>query len=111
MSANDDLRLAAERLACLIGDRQVILFVENSEHREHPYIKLSVWGAIPTNELFIKLTNGVREIVTCAPSLLEYPPMADRLFGMDILDQELAAQLAEKTWELHKHELIIPPQK
>jgi hypothetical protein len=111
MNANDDLRPAAERLTGLIRDQQVILFEGNSEDKEYPYIKLSIWGAIPTNELFIKLSNGAREFVAATPSLLEYPFMADRRFGIDVLDHKVAIQLAEQTWELHKHELIIPAKK
>lgn len=111
VNAKDDHRPAADRLADLMRDRKVILFEGNAEDKEYPYIKLSIWGAIPTNELFIKLSNGVREFVASTPSLLEYPMMCDRRFGIDVLDHKVAFTLAEQTWELHKHELIIPGKK
>ncbi len=111
MPNQSDSRPAAERLAEFIRDGKAIAFEQNATDKQYPYIRLAVWGAVPTNELFIKISNGVVEFVASKPSLLEYPFMADRRFGMDVRDHEVAFALADQTWELHKHELIIPEKK
>jgi len=85
----------------------VILFEGNGQDKEYPYIKLSIWGSIPTNELFVKLSNGVVEFVASVPSPLIYPVMADRRFGIDVSDHRAAIELAEKLWDLKKDKLII----
>lgn len=96
MEQTNDPRPAAQRLADLIRDRQAILFEENAQDKEYPYIKLSIWGAIPTNELFVKLSNGVVEFVASGPSPLDHPLMADRRFGIDVSDHRAAIELAEQ---------------
>lgn len=40
------------------------------------------------------------------PSLLIYPAMADRIFGLGNLYHEAPFSLAEELWEKHKEELI-----
>lgn len=67
-----------------------------------------MWGAIPTNELFVSLTNGEITFVECVPSPLEVPVMGDRIFGMDAADAHTAGALADAMWEKHKHQLIQP---
>lgn len=101
-----DLRPAAERLADYIKGQQVIHFVSHADDKEYPYIKLSILGAILTNELFVKLTNGRVEFVAFVPSPLIYPVMSDRRFGIDVSDHSAAIKLAEELWELHKHQLL-----
>lgn len=106
MNENMDPRPAAERLAKLIKDQQVILFEHDAEDKEYPYIKLSIWGSIPTNELFIKLSNGEVEFVESTDSPLFFPTMGDRRFGMDVSDAEVAYRLAETVWEKRKGALV-----
>ncbi len=85
----------------------MILFEGEATDKEYPYIKLAVWGAIPTNELFIKLSNGVVEFVEATPSPLIFPPMGDRVFGMDVLDAEAAYGLAESAFTKYKDQLVL----
>ena len=84
----------------------MIAFVTDADDKEYSYIKLSIWGAIPTNELFIKLSNGVVEFVEVADSTLISPGMGDRLFGMDVDDERVAYACAEAAWEKYKDQLI-----
>lgn len=107
MNRENDLRPAKERLADFIKCRQAIQFVADADDKEYPYIKLSVWGAIPTNELFIKLSNGVVEFVGVTPSPLIFPGMGDRRFGMDVNDERAAYACAEAVWDKHKGQLIL----
>jgi hypothetical protein len=96
----------AGRLQAFIAANQVIVFEEGLPDKEFPYIVCSMWGAIPTNELFVRLTNGEVSFVDCVPSPLEVPAMADRRFGMDVEDASAASQLADRLWEQHKYQLI-----
>ena len=111
MPDHSDSRPAAVRLAEYIRDGKALAFEQNATDKQYPYIKLSIWGATPTNELFIKISNGLVEFVASTPSRLEFPSMADRRFGMDVRDHKVAFDFADKIWELHKHELIIPAKK
>ena len=105
-SENEPSRPAAQRLEALIAAKQVIVFVPGIPDKEFPYIICSMWGAIPTNELFVRLTNGEVSFVESIPSPLEVPAMGDRLFGMDADDAQAAGALADQLWERHKHQLI-----
>ncbi len=100
------VRPAAQRLAAFIAANQVIVFEPGVPDKEFPYITCSMWGAIPTNELFVRLTNGDVSFVESVPSPLEVPAMGDRLFGMDVDDAQAASTLADQLWERHKHQLI-----
>lgn len=95
-----------KRLEKFIAAKQVIVFAADIQDKEFPYITCSMWGAIPTNELFVRLSNGAVSFVACVPSPLEVPAMGDRIFGMDVADANAAGALADKMWARHKHQLI-----
>jgi hypothetical protein len=97
---------AAERLLAYTTAKQLIAFEPGLPDKEYPYIICSMWGAIPTNELFVQLTNGKVSFVDCVLSPLDVPPMGDRVFGMDVEDANAAGALADQIWERHKHQLI-----
>lgn len=99
---------AADRLAALLAADACIPYIVDSPDREYRYIALSVYGAPKTNELFIRLANGDVSFVEAIPSPLIYPFMADRIFGMDTMDQEAAITHALAMWEQHKGALIKP---
>lgn len=107
MSDANDPPSDSNRLADLIHRKEVIVFEKDAEDRDYPYIKLTIWGAIPTNELFVRLSNGVTEFTSCTPSPLVRPPMQDRKFGIDVSDHTAAINLAEQLWEKHRAELIL----
>lgn len=93
-------------LARLLKTKYQIPFHVDLPDKEYPYIKLSIYGATKTNELFVKLTNGQLDFVEVVPSPLVLPGMADRIWGMDAEDSAAAFGLADKMWEKHKHQLI-----
>jgi len=97
----------AERLADLISRKLVIAFQSKLADKEYPYINCSIWGAIPRNELFVRLANGKESFVRSCRSELDFPVMADRVFGMDAVDANVAYKLAERMWKAHKSDLIV----
>jgi hypothetical protein len=99
---------AAVRLAAFMAGNLLVTFEEGFPDKEYPYIVCSMWGAIPTNELFVRISNGSQSFVDCTPSPLELPSMADRTAGMDVADAKAASALADRIWERHRHELIRP---
>src|SRR5690606_3443679 len=89
---------SATRLERLLRAKQCIVYHENIPDREYPLITCSIYGAPKTNELFVAMTNGKRTFVEAVKSRLEYPLMADRVFGLDVLDHEDAFRLADQMW-------------
>lgn len=94
------------RLAALLGTKYCIPFHENLPDEQYSYIRLSIYGSIRTNELFIKLTNGKAMFVEAIPSPVLGPSMASRIFGMDVEDSNVAFRHAEIMWEKHRQDLI-----
>lgn len=103
----DQTLTPAQRLKSFIRWDQVIPFELDAPSRAHPYIKFSIFGAVTTNELYVRLSNGRRVFVAAVASPLVAPAMADRRFGIDVLDQVAAIQLAETLWKAHSSALII----
>jgi len=97
---------AATRLAALLETTKFIPFEIDIADKEYAYIKLSIYGAIETNELFVKLTNGKAVFVDVVESPLDYPRMGDRIFGMDASDAQVSFALATRLWEANKNTLI-----
>jgi hypothetical protein len=96
----------AARLERLQRAKQCIVYHENIPDREHPQVTCSIYGAPKTNELFVAMTNGRITYVEVVKSRLEYPVMADRVFGLDVLDHEDAFRLADQMWEKHRTALL-----
>ena len=101
---------AAERLTKLSAENQLIPFRVDVPDREYPYVIWSIWGAIPTNELFVRVSNGKVSFVDSAKAGLIYPSMRDRIFGMDLADEQAADELANRMWETHKSDLVLSNQ-
>lgn len=97
---------AAEKLARLIQAKGCIVYHEDMPDREYPQIRCSIYGAPKTNELYVRLTNGSVTFVETTESSVLFPPMADRIFGMDVLDHRIAFGLAEQMWEKHQSVLL-----
>jgi len=73
---------------------------------EYIEIRWSQYGLIDTNEIAILVSNGNKAFAAKAQSGLIVPPMAERVWGMDVLDQEIAFELGEKLRERFSHELM-----
>jgi hypothetical protein len=96
----------ATRLEHYLRAHACIPYEENMPEREYPHITCSIYGVPKTNELFVRLTNGCVSFVAVTLSTLFAPAMADRVFGMDVADAQVAFGLAEKLWEKHREELL-----
>ncbi len=94
------------RLERLLRSNAGIVFHENLPDREHPQVKCSIYGAPKTNELFVRISNGRVSFVAVAPSPVEFPVMADRVFGLDASDHAVAFHLADQLWEKHRAALL-----
>jgi hypothetical protein len=98
---------ATTRLNRLLKSKKnFIPYHEDLPDKEYPQIKLSIYGAPKTNELFVKITNGKATFVEVFESNLLHPAMEDRIFGMDVEDSNDAFARADKMWEKHKAELL-----
>ena len=100
LSSPDDS--ADVRLERLLRSKGCIVYHEDLPDPEYPAVRCSIYGAPKTNELFVRLSNGRVSFAAVAPSPLEFPVMADRLFGLDAADHAVAFALADKLWEIHR---------
>jgi hypothetical protein len=85
-----------------------IVYHEGIPDREYPDVKCAIYGDPKANELFVRLSHGSVSFVAVAPSPLDYPVMADRVFGLDVADHAVAFGLADKLWEQHREQLLAP---
>lgn len=74
--------------------------------KEHPEIMWQCYGLVTSNEVAVIARCGELEIGACRESGLLYPHMADRIFGMDVADQDLALQLSEAIWSRDGERLL-----
>ena len=97
---------AASRLEGYLRANACIVYHEDLPDREYAYVKCSIYGVPNTNELFVRMSNGKVSFVAVAPSPVEFPLMADRIFGLDAADHAVAFGLADKLWEQNRTVLI-----
>lgn len=73
--------------------------------KEYPEIRWSMCGLVDTNEIVIIAIVGAVQLGIAHRSQLEWPAMIDRVFGIDIADQQLAFWLSERLWSVHSKRL------
>jgi hypothetical protein len=96
----------AVQLDRYVRSNACIVYHENLPDPEYPEVKCSIYGVPKTNELFVRIWKGSVSFVAAVPSPLEFPVMADRIFGMDVADHAVAFGLADQLWEQHRSELL-----
>lgn len=74
--------------------------------KEYGGLRWGVYGAPPTNEVFVLADANGRIFVSAAPSILLFPPMSDRKFGIDIADQFVAEKLSAEIWSANREEIL-----
>lgn len=94
-------RLNCERLEQLLASKKLIPFHVDLPDKEYDFIKLSIYGAFETNELFVRVTNGKFTFVRVIDSPVLHPEMRDRIWGMDAEDSSVAFAEAESVWNEH----------
>lgn len=85
-----------------------IPYVVNAEDIHNSRVCWNVTGLIDTNQLVINVCNketGVtfEEVIDAA---VLYPPMCDRIFGIDARDQHKCAVHSDMMWEKYKDQLL-----
>jgi hypothetical protein len=103
---SDEPEPAAERLDRFVRANACIVYHQNLPDPEFAAVKCSIYGVPKTNELFVRISNGKVSFVAVALSPLEFPVMADRIFGLDVADHAVAFGLADQLWEQHQAELL-----
>ena len=86
------------RLAALITRQGTICFCRGYPDTVIPTVRWSVFGIPITNEVVVKADNGRVSYYHSEVSPLLYPPMADRIFGIDVCDDALAKKLGCELW-------------
>lgn len=93
------------RLETLVTSGRTIKFFDSAD-KQYPQIKWTVWGALDTNEIIVRASAGTISVWRSAPSILLNPSMADRRFGIDIADSEVANRVSMEIWETESERLI-----
>lgn len=86
------------RLADIVNSNRAIRFYGDCPDNEHPDIRWSAYGDPETNEVIVRAAKGALAYYNSAASELLHPPMADRRFGIDVLDEEMAQKLGVELW-------------
>jgi hypothetical protein len=74
--------------------------------KEYPEIRWSMCGLPDTNEIAVIASVGHLQLGIAHRSRLEWPAMIDRIFGIDVDDQQLAFWLSEQLWNAHSGPLV-----
>ncbi len=90
----------------LLKTKKVIVYGKDFPDDQYSEIRWSQYGLIGTNEIAVVVKCGAKVFAAKARSPLEMPPMADRVWGMDVLDRGLSFRLADELWEKFSSELI-----
>jgi hypothetical protein len=93
--------LAGSDLARQIHDGECICQMQASADPECPAVTWSQYGLIATNEVVVTACCADLGYFIKAPSMVAHPPMAERIYGMDVLDAQLGLRLGERLWKLH----------
>ncbi len=96
----------AEEIKRLVKANKVIVFGTDLPENQYSEIRWSQYGIIETNEIAVMVKCGSKAFAAKAKSKLAMPQMAERVWGMDVLDEELAFKLADNLWESSSGELI-----
>jgi hypothetical protein len=86
--------------------KKVIVYGKDLPDNQYGEIRWSQYGLIETNEIAVMVKCGTKAFAAKAGSPLQMPPLADRIWGMDVLDRELSFKLADRIWEMFSDELI-----
>lgn len=90
----------------LIAAGKVISYGVDIPDNQYSKVLWSQYGLMDTNEIAVLVRCGSKVFGARAPSGLIVPPMADRIWGVDVSDQALAFELGDKLWEAYSQELI-----
>lgn len=84
---------------------ELIKFVSCNDTIVGDHIMHGIYGIIPTNELLVFSHNHKAIYWSVVESLLTYPTMEDRVFGIDQLDNQRATMVQEVIFTKYGTEL------
>ena len=96
----------ALRASAALESRSAIDYGSSFADKQYPEIVWSMCGLPSTNEIAVIATVGDLRFGMAHRSVLEWPAMIDRIFGIDVDDQRLALWLSEQLWASHSEQLI-----
>lgn len=74
--------------------------------KELPEIQWSVFGLPASNEIAVIASVGALRVGIAQTSDLVHSAMEDRIYGLHVIDGQLAHFLSETLWDAHSHRLI-----
>ena len=105
MTTKEESDKVVARLKIQVEARQVIEYDRDRPDNFVPGVFWSSYGVIPTNEIMVVAKAHGEIYGIAARSNLEYPFMADRIFGMDVMDVDTRNELTDKLWQLVEQHL------
>ncbi|WP_281783333.1 hypothetical protein [Sinimarinibacterium flocculans] len=93
--------LAGSDLARQIDEGECICQMHAAADPECPAVVWSQYGLVASNEVVVTARCADLGYYIRAASMVAHPPMAERIYGMDVLDGQLGLRLGERLWELH----------
>jgi hypothetical protein len=90
--------LVAGRISAAIVRCDAICYGVGIADKEYPEITWERFGLISTNEIAAIARVGALCFGIVAPSRLMYPAMVERIFGMDVWDDQLSRELSGQLW-------------
>jgi hypothetical protein len=97
--------LNSEELKAIIETRRCIAYFEKITDQENSEVLWSCYGEPDTNQVIVKLEKGNKSFYNAVQSPVVSPPMRDRIWGIDILDEQEAMKLSERMWERYNDQL------
>lgn len=94
-----------------ISRGQVIPQAESCQDNQVPEVVWAQYGIPATGEVVVVACCGALSYYAVASSYLLVPSMADRIFGLDVADEQLGHELADQLWGRHGAELIAEAQR
>ena len=91
-------------LKVLTGQSDTLCYMEALADKDLPGLTWTIYGVPDSNLIIVKAIAGSFEILASSPSTVLYPAMADRVFGIDVEDQALAAQLSDQLWATYQQD-------
>ncbi len=102
----DESQAVIAKIDDAVARGRAIKFCEQTPDNQFPEISWQIFGLIETNEVAVVARCGELRLAVSRESGLLYPAMADRMFGIDVADQELAMQLSDELWARESEKLM-----
>ncbi len=80
----------------------LIPYMENIEDKDEPRLCWSVFGYPEKNEILVALTGDSVTLIGAKTSSVAFPPMKDRVFGIDVADDALAERMSLELYSVYK---------